>query len=290
MKIYIASSWKHRAGVEMLTAMLREKNHEVISWIENCDKEGSSGFEFEEWVKTDEANKCFLFDVRGAATYDLFIYYGKSGKDAAVQLGIAYAADVPIVGILANDEDLGLMRKCVSRWFEKPVDLIDHIQSTYALDHQIPPHPKKFTWTKPINPLTGYSEVEINEYIKTHNVNAGRVSDGYHTFDELYEHRHMLYLLLAMCMNGYKAWASEYHHDGSSYDNWFIMGLTPINGITSFKPITYHLPDRLLYLVKGNPKVEWLERAPEWDGHTSNDVINRLHEYITALIYVNSIG
>jgi len=35
MKIYIASSWKNQHGVEMLTALLREKGHVVVSWVEN---------------------------------------------------------------------------------------------------------------------------------------------------------------------------------------------------------------------------------------------------------------
>lgn len=286
MKIYIASSWKHRAGVELLTIMLRNLNHEVISWIENCDKEGSSGFEFEEWVKTDEANKCFLFDVKGAATCDLFIYYGKAGKDAAVELGIAYASGIPIVGLLAKDEDLGLMRKCVSRWFDNIGNLIAHI--TYTSYDTVKYSDNEKPWMS-FDDAKKYGSIKINHMIKHLPVETGEISDGYHTFDELYEHRHMLYILLAMCMNGYKAWASNLHHDGSSYDNWFIMGLTPINETITFKPITYHLPDRLLHLVKGNPKVEWLEKAPEWDGHTSNDVIERLQNIIGYLFHYETI-
>lgn len=39
MKIYIASSWKNQHGVEMLTKLLREKNHTVVSLneIENYE-------------------------------------------------------------------------------------------------------------------------------------------------------------------------------------------------------------------------------------------------------------
>jgi hypothetical protein len=37
MKIYIAASWKHQHAVEMLTVLLRERNHEVLSFVE---KEG----------------------------------------------------------------------------------------------------------------------------------------------------------------------------------------------------------------------------------------------------------
>jgi hypothetical protein len=35
MKIYIASSWKNQHAVEMLTALLRDRGHEVLSFVEN---------------------------------------------------------------------------------------------------------------------------------------------------------------------------------------------------------------------------------------------------------------
>lgn len=35
MNIYIASSWKNQHAVEMMTALLREKGHTVLSFIEN---------------------------------------------------------------------------------------------------------------------------------------------------------------------------------------------------------------------------------------------------------------
>lgn len=117
MKIYIASSWKNKHGVEMLTALLRERGHEVTSWIENCDKEGTADFVFEEWVGMPEAERCFLYDVRGATGADLLIYYGPGGKDACAELGAAWQAGVPVLGLWAKGEDLGLMRKMVGQWY-----------------------------------------------------------------------------------------------------------------------------------------------------------------------------
>ena len=121
MKIYVASSWKNQHGVEMLTLLLRNKGHEVISWIENCNKEGSASenmpFNFESWVTTPEADQSFMFDTRGATESDLFIYYAPSGKDACAELGAAWASGVKIIGLYAKGEDLGLMRKMVSKWY-----------------------------------------------------------------------------------------------------------------------------------------------------------------------------
>ena len=92
--------------------------------------------------------------------------------------------------------------------------------------------------------------------------------DGYHTMDELYEHRHRLFILV-LALRREIAWASRVHADGSSYDGWFIAGLDLPAG-----QVSYHLPDRLW------PDVVSLGIArdvpPPWDGHTATDVLDRL--------------
>ena len=135
MTIYIASSWKNQHGVEMLTAILREKGHTVISWIENNYGEYhnhvTKKIDFETWVNSDEAVQSFEFDTNGATTSDLVIYYAPSGKDACAEMGAAWAAGVPILGLYAKGEDLGLMRKMVSKWFSRYTDLLQEVECIY---------------------------------------------------------------------------------------------------------------------------------------------------------------
>lgn len=130
MKIYIASSWKNQHGVEMLTALLRAKGHTVISWVENNYGEThnhvTKKFSFEEWVNSDEANQSFQFDMEGATGCHLLIYYGPAGKDACVEMGAAFAIGIPIIGLYAKGEDLGLMRKCVT-WYDRYTDLLNAV-------------------------------------------------------------------------------------------------------------------------------------------------------------------
>lgn len=107
--------------------------------------------------------------------------------------------------------------------------------------------------------------------------NIGDLSDGYHTFNELYEHR--IELWIALCKFYYNlnytnentpnVWRSKFHHDGSSFDGWFILGIFKSYG----NQITYHLP-----LSKWDDVgfAETLEFAPEWDKHSSQDVLERL--------------
>ncbi|MBE9178686.1 hypothetical protein IQ268_08950 [Oculatella sp. LEGE 06141] len=99
---------------------------------------------------------------------------------------------------------------------------------------------------------------------------TGKVSDGYHTFDELYEHRCLLFLAL-MRSHPHQSWKSRKHHDGSVFEGWFIAGLILPSGA-----VTYHLPDRMWNLCRCHE----VELAPEWDGHTSKDVIDRLTQWL----------
>lgn len=128
MKIYIASSWRHKSAIQMITELLRDNGHEVLSWIENCDKEGEPHFNFEDWVLTPEADKCFKYDIDGATKSDLVIYYGAAGKDACIEIGAAYGAGVPVLALWGKGEDMGLMRKIVARWFTDYKDLLQQVE------------------------------------------------------------------------------------------------------------------------------------------------------------------
>lgn len=99
-------------------------------------------------------------------------------------------------------------------------------------------------------------------------ISTGQISDGYHTFDELYAHRVRLFSTL-MCAHPDKSWWSFKHHDGSVWDGWIIAGIDTPAG-----PATYHLPVSEIEFF--NEGVRQLRRGKEWDGHTADDVLERL--------------
>lgn len=103
--------------------------------------------------------------------------------------------------------------------------------------------------------------------------NVGQVSDGYHTFEELYSHRYMLFICL-MKSNPSISWRANNHDDGSSFTGYFIAGMELPTG-----NISYHLPigywNHLDY-----SGIRTSNKAPKWDGHTSEDVVNRLNRWI----------
>lgn len=112
---------------------------------------------------------------------------------------------------------------------------------------------------------------------------AEDVSDGHHTFTELYDHRHALFCALVKAYDALitpigpttvRAWKSKVHSDGTMYEGHFIAGLTKttIQGETIH--ITYHLPLGwwiTLHCIE-------IIAAPPYDGHTSEDVVKRLIE------------
>jgi hypothetical protein len=104
-------------------------------------------------------------------------------------------------------------------------------------------------------------------------VDPSQISDGYHTFEELYEHRHALTLSL-MKARPDLFWYSRRHNDGElcfGDGSWFILGAElPVAG-----GITYHLPMRLWDAATLTGATE-LEIGRDWDGHTATDVANRL--------------
>lgn len=97
--------------------------------------------------------------------------------------------------------------------------------------------------------------------------NKGQVSDGYHTFDELYKHRVLLFLALCKQMPE-KCWKYKKNADGKKWDGWFGLGLFPEHG----KQITYHLPIEYWSSIS----CKQFDRNPYYDGHTSADVLTRL--------------
>ena len=131
MKIYIASSWKNQHAVEMLTDLLRQDGHEVLSFVENNFGEGHGAekpIDFEEWVLTEQAQNSFDYDTDGATNSNLVVYISPSGADAWGEVGAAWASGVPVIGLWAKGEQAGLMRKMVE-WTNSYQELLEVVKS-----------------------------------------------------------------------------------------------------------------------------------------------------------------
>ena len=96
---------------------------------------------------------------------------------------------------------------------------------------------------------------------------TGETSDGYHTFNELYHHRAVLFSVIVKAFPDH-AWKSRKHHDGTMYDGMFIVGIETPDG-----QATYHYDVDPYWDMF---KCKELEYAPEWDGHTPAQAIDRI--------------
>lgn len=87
------------------------------------------------------------------------------------------------------------------------------------------------------------------------------ISDGYHTFNELYEHRCLLFLVIARACADKFYWRPD-------FEGWFVLYWESPEG-----QISYHIPNKHLHLIQ-----EHVERddAHVFDGHKGEDVLHRL--------------
>lgn len=116
--------------------------------------------------------------------------------------------------------------------------------------------------------IAGYLYNEINPRLIGFSDNVDDITDGYHSFSELYEHRHMLFSYL--CADPRRqSWKSLKHHDGTMYDGYFIAGVD-LNDVK----INYHLP--MKYFSKF-PALE-IPNAPLWDGKSSADYLGQMRD------------
>ena len=97
-------------------------------------------------------------------------------------------------------------------------------------------------------------------------LDTGDLSDGYHTFNELYYHRMCLFSIIVK-QHKYLAWKSKLHSDGTMFDNYFIVGIETPNGQATYH---YHIDHWDMFDC-----VE-LPNAPEYDRHTPDDCLERL--------------
>jgi hypothetical protein len=95
----------------------------------------------------------------------------------------------------------------------------------------------------------------------------GEISDGYHTFNELYDHRCTLFALIC-ADHPEMAWKSMKHHDGTMYDDMFVCGI-----FTPYGQVNYHMNVEHYWNMI---QVQELPNAPEWDGHTPKMALERI--------------
>lgn len=107
---------------------------------------------------------------------------------------------------------------------------------------------------------------------------AKSISDGYHTFGELYDHRRaltagLMRLATTIWGGGLPVWRSKEHHpeDGPMFEGSFIVGIKLPTGMVTYH---YNLED-----WDDFSEVPTLPHAEKWDGAGPDETVTRLLEY-----------
>lgn len=109
----------------------------------------------------------------------------------------------------------------------------------------------------------------IQEKIKSANLSVKDISDGHHTFRELYRQRLILFCTICNLFSNL-SWKSKKHFDEENdpmFEGDFIAGINTPEGIAS-----YHI--KLEYWNLFN--IPEIERAPKYDFYSSDDVLERI--------------
>jgi len=129
-------------------------------------------------------------------------------------------------------------------------------------------------FVQPYTPDLVQQQREYNEIANTLTCIAApkdaEISDGYHTMSELYDHRCILFILLCRVTESEHDWNIWRYKES---DEWFLLGINHVPGYQ----ITYHIPVKYWDMC-GFAITE--TKQPEFDGHTSADVLERLKELI----------
>lgn len=120
--------------------------------------------------------------------------------------------------------------------------------------------------------------IDVVDHLKkqTHTYDSmSRVSDGYHTFDELYHYRALYNAAWLSSERNFKQHKSLKHSDGKycfdSDGEWFVVSVQlPTGQVTNH----YHADYWNLFDIPTR------ETAAEWDGHTPKEAAERMEKYL----------
>lgn len=228
---------------------------------------------------------------------DSSVFYGKSSltseaKEAAYTQAYTYAVNKGIIKYNANeslnlnkDNHLADSLSCAAQQFATRIrknsiiqyfdyeHLPEHLKAVSKplcdlanqFDDSLPDSPEKtVVLIKLLEAKDCFVRAALDH--KDLKLNTGNISDGYHTFDQLYFDRMSLFSVIC---NTYadKSWKSKQHHDETMFDGYFIVGIE-----TPMGHFTYHY--KLEFWDCFNVTV--LDKAPEWDGHTAKHIYRLL--------------
>lgn len=139
--VYIAASFKHMHAVQLLAKELEHMGYNILDWTSKAaPPPGLTPAQRREWMDTDQTGaQVYEFCKNACSSADLVIYYGASGQDAGVEIGMASASAIPVLGIRGPLEAPGLMlHGAVTVWVDCITAALDIMRKLAALRSNCP--------------------------------------------------------------------------------------------------------------------------------------------------------
>lgn len=136
LRIYICASFRHLHGVRLLGRELRSLGCHILDWTEKATPPpGLTPAQRRIWMDTDQnGGQVYAFCREACLTADVVIYYGASGQDAGVEVGLAAAAGAPLLGIRGPLEGPGLMlHGAMTVWVDQIDEALDVMAAVLRL-------------------------------------------------------------------------------------------------------------------------------------------------------------
>ena len=130
LTVYTVASYRHMHAVRLFQAQLRLlPGVRVLDWTWAAAPLGLPVNERRQWMNVGKSCAMAEFCEVSCGQADLMVYLGDSGKDTAVQIGMAKAIGTPILGIAGPLEEPGLMlHSAVAEWVPGPFEAIGRIK------------------------------------------------------------------------------------------------------------------------------------------------------------------
>lgn len=136
LTLYTIASARQIHAVRLFHQAVRDAvpDVQILDWTDLAAPPAGLGpIQRRDWNDTDAAGEVFSFCRDACGQSDLVVYLGPASQDAGVEVGMALAAGVPILGVRGPHEEPGLMlQRAVRKWTS---DVVHTVHCLEGLAH-----------------------------------------------------------------------------------------------------------------------------------------------------------
>ena len=130
--LYTAASIRQIHTVRLFHNAIRDRvpNARILDWTTLPTPPANlNPIQRKEWFDTEACGEAFSFCRDACGQSDLVVYLGPADQDVGVEIGLAFAAGIPILGVHGPQEKPGFMfQLAVGKWTSDIMQAVQHIE------------------------------------------------------------------------------------------------------------------------------------------------------------------